>query len=244
MGEHRGNPSGFCGSGRHRRPQYLLDEILEDPATALDFLEQQQQRLLGLIPHLLHGSRQGALVGTNPDPATTHLSLGRLAREIRTCLTDILEAGATVDAAERVLKLERRQSHLEALEHSTWHLVSGERASSLSSAMEELQSQLVESLDGGSLVAIDAMASRGLLGIEILVGMTGDRGEMMRAARAGLQERSEPLDATQRTPLCDMTSVFERTIWIRNQLGASLASEASMESPNASLPAASKADRA
>ena len=129
--------------------------------------------------------------------------------------------------------LERRQTLLESLADNTHRMAAESRAASGHPAVKELEMTLVESLDGVFLIAIDALESSDTLDKNILLEMTSDRGEMMRSTRSDLLRSASDLIPEQRNALFNLTSHFERLIWILHQIAQDLGTgeEKLMEKP-------------
>ncbi len=206
-------------------PQFLLDEALTDPETAVQLIEQEQQRFLSKIPLLLPSSRAAFSNKAASDHTLDKEPLILLGREIRAYMADLLNQGLLPELAERLLHLERRQNILDALVDNVGRMSLEAATLRDHPALAELRLTLVESLDGVFLVALDTFNSLQSTDIEILLAMTSDRGDMMRAARSSLLAGGTELAPEQRNSLYQFTSLFERLIWLLNQLAHDFATE-------------------
>jgi hypothetical protein len=206
-------------------PEFIHDEALDVPETALALASREQQRLLALISALLDCVRSEATVGH--DVAPMHAGLGSLRREIRLFLRELAGRSLGPGASEWVLDLERRQEHLDALEEAVHQFVvvhgtigAGGRAGELVARLTEVVSLLL-------LTGIEAWRGDEME-IEHLLLLTEDRGETMerlRAAHPGVGETHE-----RRSALGYAITLFERIAWLLRQLAISLSKDEN-ESP-------------
>ena len=206
-------------------PEFIHDEALDVPETALALASREQQQLLALISALLDCVRSEATVGH--DVAPMHAGLGSLRREVRLFLRELAGRSLGPGASEWVLDLERRQEHLDALEEAVHQFVvvhgtigAGGRAGELVGRLTEVVSLLL-------LTGIEAWRGDEME-IEHLLLLTEDRGETMerlRAAHPGVGETHE-----RRSALGYAITLFERIAWLLRQLAISLSKDEN-ESP-------------
>lgn len=203
------------------RPQYIHEEALRDPESALVLAAKEQQRLLGWLPQMLD-----TVCG---DPAVARISAENLhsagvsvAAELRAFLDGI--GGQRVDAATTAcwLDLQRRQSLVAALGETTHEFVGTWDRMRGAAGSETLRQSLVEGLHALMCVVVEAVERPAEADCTLLLAMTADRGEMMEKRRRGILAASPELDPEARLQLVHLTSLFEREVWLLRQLVQSL----------------------
>jgi phosphate:Na+ symporter len=88
----------------------------------------------------------------------------------------------------------------------------------LDGRMGGLVSSLVEGLDFVLLTLIEAVESRGGESLEVLIQITGDRGNLMERFRQDYMAAEGNISHTDRSVLLQATSVYERVIWMAQRL--------------------------
>lgn len=199
----------------------------EDVATALVLIEKEQARLIGFLPHYLERVRtDGAARGEAAGMSANRLleASRRIAAEIRLFEAELAEAKLDSEAAERLLRIQRVQEIASGLQEILFAF--SEAASSVdpsaSEAAAKLRHNLVESLDTIVQTAVAVFAERDELEIQLLQGMTADRGDLMERIRAIHLAGGEGMGLEARSSLLYLTTLFERIVWMLGQLGRSI----------------------
>lgn len=81
---------------------------------------------------------------------------------------------------------------------------------------------LVEGLDVIVLTAVDACRGAEEFDLELLLNMTADRGDLMERIRTQHFSATGNEDMKHQANLMYLTTLFERLVWMFNQLGRSL----------------------
>jgi len=201
------------------RPLYLHDEALSLPDTALDLAENEQRRLFSIIVQVIDAVRSDTAASSPPLAVLVRAGTD-LAATIDTFLGDLVDAALSGDSATRLLVLDRRQDHLEALLSATGDLAAA-AANHFSADRAALVDRLKESLNFIFLSAQDAWLSRDAADMDVLLQLTADRGDLMeRLRRSAGASRAE---SAELSTVSLVTSLFERAVWLVRQIGLTLA---------------------
>jgi phosphate:Na+ symporter len=195
------------------RPAYLYEQGLEDPETALELVEREQDRLLARLPAVLDGLRDsGEAAPQGLLPRETLLSANAAVEAaVLRFLDTLLQQGRLQAALDRLVALEARQALLTALRETVGEFAEAvqQGRAEPGEAMAGLLGNLTESLHMLLTELAEGDAAT-------LLALTTDRSALMdrmrrRAATAGRQEL-----------LLRVTALFERAVWlIRRHAAAS-----------------------
>jgi phosphate:Na+ symporter len=199
-------------------PQFLYDEALNEPATALDLIEMEQLRLtrrLRIYPDAMRspkGSPQRVEAELAHDPFVT------VAHRIEQFQNDLLHRQLGRHETERLTKLQNRLSLTTYLEDSLRTLASATAEVSLDHRLSGVVSSFVEALDFVLLTLIEVLEEGGSESLELLIEITGDRGDLMERIRHDYLTDEAATTAADRAVLLQATGVFERIIWMTQRL--------------------------
>jgi phosphate:Na+ symporter len=191
------------------RPMYLQTEALFSPETAPDLVALEQMRLLRVLETYLEGARSGNLAQTK----TLHEAAITLGGEITQFLEALMKQPIATDLAARIISFQRKQETLRTLEENVF--LFAQTMGTLGS--KDLPGRMIEALDTILLTAADALKSYDPADIELLVGMTDDRGSAMERLR-GRYRLESPETAGDVAALHYATTLFERNVWLLRQL--------------------------
>src|SRR5262249_33099883 len=93
----------------------------------------------------------------------------------------------------------------------------------LDGRLAELVSTFVEGLDFVLLTAIEALESGAPETVTLLIGITEDSGDLMERIRQQFLEGEGSVSSSDRAVLLQVTSVFERIVWMTHRLARLLA---------------------
>jgi phosphate:Na+ symporter len=200
------------------KPQFLYDEAVNEPATALDLVEREQLRLARRLR--LHPSAMRGMPGapTRARALALHKPFGALAEQIEHFQHALVDQRLGTDETERLTKLQNRLSLILYLEDSLRSMTSVTAGVVPSSRLGELVSTFVEGLDFVLMMLVDALETGDRERIEMLINITEDRGDLMERIRQSYLAEEESVDARDRAVLLQVTNVFERTIWMTQRL--------------------------
>lgn len=202
------------------RPRFLDETALADPESALDLVDKEQARLFGYLLAQLDTVRVET-AGTVTLPAATVYRAGMaVGAEIQTFLRELIEQSSDRATSERLLGLEQRQSSLGALNETIFHFVetTGKLRAGTVLVEGDFLDRLAESLNTLLLTAADAIRGTDRADLDLLLGLTADRGEMMERLRRTTMTDFPGGDAPFKSHLFYLTSLFERTVWLLRQV--------------------------
>lgn len=191
------------------RPTYLSTEALFSPETAPDLVALEQLRLVRVLDSYLEATR--ASTGAQLKPL--HEAAVSLGQEISNFLAALMEQPISPGVAARIISFQRKQETLRVLEENVLLF-----AQTLDSRIgSDLSGRMVEALDTIVLTAVDALKSYDRADIELLVGLTDDRGTAMEKLRVRYHLGSAP-SAGEVAAMHYATTLFERNVWLLRQL--------------------------
>src|SRR5262249_19602546 len=165
------------------KPQFLYDEAINEPSTALDLVEREQLRLarrLRLHPDAMR-SAPGAPIRARA--LALHKPFGALAEQIEHFQHALVDQRLGAEETERLTKLQNRLSLILYLEDSLRSMTSVTAGVVPSSRLGELVSAFVEGLDFVLMMLVDALETPDRERIDLLINITGDRGNLMEQIR-------------------------------------------------------------
>jgi phosphate:Na+ symporter len=199
------------------RPQFLYYEALEEPSTALDLIEREQLRLIKALITYTQAMRAGAQTAEHQSAARIHQQFGSIANHIDQFQHELTSKQLGAEELERLTQLQGRLSLIVYIEDNLRALNSSAEAVPKKGPLADLFSTFTESLDFLLLTVIDALEGKDLGIVEMLSGMTSERGELMERIRSDFlaEETAAP---AERAVLFEVTSLFERIVWMTNRL--------------------------
>jgi phosphate:Na+ symporter len=214
-------------------PQFLYEEALSEPATALDLVELEQRRLAQRLRVHTQAMRGGPQSPDRPRAAALHKPFGVLAGHIEHFQHDLVDQPLGSQEAERLTKLQNRLSLIVYLEDSLRSLTQTTEAVPVHGRLGDLVSTFVEGLDFVLMTLISAMETGGAEQVDLLITVTEDRGELMESIRHAYVEEGGAIGAQERALMLQVTNIFERIIWITQRLARLIARGYQRESPQA-----------
>ena len=206
--------------------QFIHDQALQDPETALDLVEKEQSRLLKLIPEYLEGVRTARTSKQSFSCHATHNAFGVVAAEVQAFMSDLVDKNLSHLTSERLVNLLNRHSLLVSIEENTYRLAETLATSGHSEALKNLFHSFVEGLDTILLTALDAMEAKNASELKMLISITEDRGNMMEKVRNTYLAGEKALEQQDKSVLLYVTNLFERIVWMTGKLGSLLQSGA------------------
>lgn len=201
------------------QPQFLTEQALADPESALDLAEKEQRRLLGFLPAQLETVRRETASSAPVSAAALHHAHATIGAEVQAFLHELVDQPSDHATSERLLALQQRQALLASLEETFFNFVTTFADLRASRApIEPFLDTLAESLNTLALTALDALGSGDPADRELLLGMTADRGDLMERLRRNVLGGAQPLDRQQKAHLFYLTTLFERAVWLLRQL--------------------------
>ncbi len=194
------------------QPAFLLRESLTDPAAALDLAMRELARLSARLPLLLDHVR-GERDPATPPAATLCTAGTSLAGTIKSYLAALLDNQPRRAEVATALLLEDAAGNAGALHEALAELA----ATAPQAAALPTTGSLVEALHALLEVVADHGASLGADDPEFVLGLLGDRDQLMEELRLRLSSGSGA-DAEVQNALFRMTILFERAVWLARRL--------------------------
>lgn len=207
------------------RPQFIYEQALQEPETALDLATLEQQRLASYLPRLLDLARAA------PKDAAAAIAGGRrvidgLGSAIDEFLERLGESSLTHSAYERLNQALIMQRLLDGLSETLGDLARSVVDAGPGSAKARLTGSVVEGLDAVLLTVVEAMGPDGEDDRILLRRMSGDRGALMRRLREEYLASDASLAAADKMTILTVTNLAERASWLINRLVDALPSPA------------------
>lgn len=201
--------------------KYIHDQALQEPETAMDVAEKEQERLTELISDHFAWIRNAVFSGQSAsgNNNNTHAIFNTLSGEIQGFLHDLTQKNLNGETSERLLNIMNRQNLIASLEENVDQLAQSLSRSSNSPALKPLTQNLMEGLETILFHTLDVMKTRDSVGLSLLASITGDRGKMMESIRNEYLNNEQSLRQHEKSELLYITNLFERSVWIMGRLG-------------------------
>ncbi|MEN3976816.1 Na/Pi symporter [Emcibacter sp. SYSU 3D8] len=198
------------------RPQFLFDEAIGDPDTALALVDREQARLLSFLPAYLDGARPESERSADALPlATRHGASTAVADETDIFLSEVLAANPGYDGVDRVFEARSRLHTLQSLQTCLHDFA--RHATGLSVGSDHsLGTSLVESLHLLLTMVAEISQTGDSVDRALLDELTSDRSDMMDGIRKQLL--GEASTASVREAFLVATMLFERAVWLVREL--------------------------
>jgi phosphate:Na+ symporter len=207
------------------KPHFIYEQALDEPETALDLVEQEQARVLVLLPRLLDPLRAAEVDGTPYQHQELLEACTNVAGECAGFIDRLMARAQSHSALERVMSVRARNELLVHLMEGCHDFVDWLGDDFPEPAARALRESIVEGLCTVLLVLSDAAhdgAHRGEHDYAIALALTSDRASVMEGVRAGFIGAERGLGSDSQARLLPATSVFERVIWLANRYAIAL----------------------
>jgi phosphate:Na+ symporter len=202
------------GREDHSKLQYLYDEALEEPVTALDLIEKEQLRLAKRLRMQAAALRTGSGSPERTNASLLHEPFKSVAAQIDRFQHELLNQQLGAQGVERLTKLQTRLSLIVYLEDSLRALGVATAAVPIDGRLGDFVLTFVEALDFVLLEMIGTVESGDRSSLELLMRITEDRGDLMERIRQEYLAEESSIATADRAVLLQVTSVFERVIWM------------------------------
>jgi phosphate:Na+ symporter len=200
-------------------PQFLYEEALSEPATALDLLEREQLRLARRLRAYPEAMRAGPGSPARAQALGVHDPFSAVVARIEHFQHDLVNRQLGPDETERLTKLQSRLSLIVYLEDSLRMLTAATESVPPEGRLGSVVSSFVEALDFVLLTLLEALESAGGgESLVLLLQITGDRGDLMERIRQDYLADEGAVSSAERSVLLQATSIFERIIWMTQRL--------------------------
>ncbi|MFA5262390.1 MAG: Na/Pi symporter [Opitutaceae bacterium] len=199
------------------RTEYLSEQALTDPESALLLVEKEQERLLARIPLMIDTVRPetagSVLVGAD---ALRRASLS-VAEDTRAYLRSIADSPLDRGTSEKLLLMERRHSLLLSLSETAEDFAKADRQLGELPEMKAHADSLAEGFHALATMLLDEMGNGGESMRGMLLSITSDRSDAMESFRQKTLAAAVRLSHEQKAHVLYTTSLYERAVWLLRQ---------------------------
>jgi len=193
------------------RPQYLQDDAMVEPETALLLVHKEQQRLLAHLPAYLENLREDVQrSGLSAD--TRYAAEAGIVRYCDQFLTELADRNHSRSVLSQTIVLRDRNELLGSLQESLLELNRVLQGGGATDEVARLINNLTEALHLMLESLADAAASMDVDDLAMLRALTHDRSELMDSIRRRML--GETVSAEVQRAVFSATSVFERCVWL------------------------------
>ncbi len=197
------------------RPQYLYDQALEDPQTAIALADCEAIDIISRTPNLL--PFDGTLLDDKHRDILLNSSLIVL-QELRSFLTEMLDYQPDLEVVERNLKLQAQVELIEQLLMTTHQIGMTLNTLPKTTGITQISNSVIEGLHFILLTLVDCVTEADKESIPLLEVMTDDRTEIMDRLREMLMKEANEVDQSNYQPLLNVTIFLDRSIWLTRRL--------------------------
>jgi len=194
--------------------QFMHDQALNDPESAMDLLEKEQLRLINRLPDYLQVVRTEGGGEESVDYEIVHKASLAVAEEIQSFLAELVNKNLSHRTSERLLNLQNRHSLISSIEENVYQMVGTVHDTQYSAALQKLVHSVIEGLHAILLTTLDAMESSEESEAELLISITADRGELTERIRKTYLTSERELELSDKSTLLYLTNLYERIVWL------------------------------
>jgi phosphate:Na+ symporter len=211
------------------RPQYIYEQALDEPETALELAEKESLRLVRHLPDFLDDLREDTSSKPALGAVTLRKAVVEVGDEVRLFVTDLIDAHQSRELLEQALNLQNRVDIVGSLAETLAEFVALSHQAREMAKLAAFSGRMAEALHLILTTGYETAENPDLENCGVLLQLTADRGEMMAQIRRGfLGERN--LEPTEHQNLMTLTTLFERTVWLLRRYGTLLESQATTSS--------------
>jgi hypothetical protein len=200
------------------RPRFLSDDCLADPGTALRLVEREQARVVDLLPACFP-SEAATASGIELDAARRAVT--QLLDEIERFLAILQTKDPSEEELKHISNLRSRDEMLRFV-----HLALAELEQLLPNRTEDQEYDIAfmisEALATLLLCTGEAARSPEPREIDLLLGMTGDRSQLVENIRQRSVASMTDRHVTDSRSIYAITSLYERVVWLLHRYAALL----------------------
>jgi phosphate:Na+ symporter len=197
------------------RPAYLFDKAATDPATALDLVRLEHQRLVGFLPTFLDDLRPAEERGPGSYPlAKRWAASNAIATAIDRFLASMIHANPEMLEIREVFEAQTRLLALRTLQDTLGEFTT-ELLKIPAAQRPAFAHSLIEGLHAVLMVAADSAGQDDTESAQLLLELTAERGSLMDRVR---REISGGGAFAGHDSLLSATLTFERILWMLRRL--------------------------
>ena len=196
-------------------PQFLYDQALEDPQTAIALAECEAKEIVSRISELI--PYDGAILDNEGRQTLLNASFSVL-RDINAFLVEMLDYQPDLSVVERNLKLQTQCELIKQIMEITLQIGITLKDLPETTGMQQISTSVIEGLHFILLTLIDCITKGDLESIPLLQIMTDDRAKIMQRLRNLLMEETKEMEQTNYQSLLNVTIYLDRSIWLTRRL--------------------------
>jgi phosphate:Na+ symporter len=200
------------------KPQFLLDQALEEPETALDLVEKESLRLTKRFPDYLDSIREETKTKQTIKPESIHQASQSLLKELDGFMTDLMDQNMSRHSLERGIAIRNLTGLIASLEESLFDWTMIIHGKTFSGGMTRQIQLLAESLHAVLMSLVDAMESPDRFNLEVIEALSADRSDSMEELRKSVLREETSLPYAEQQALYAITNVFERIFWLMRKI--------------------------
>lgn len=201
--------------------KFLHDQVVNNPETALEMARKEQSRLFSRFPLYLEESRKNQTYESSP-LSSYHTAFTTVSHEVDGYLSEILQNSRNQSDSEQSLNVKNQQNLLVNLEHTLFDFSQLLMNWKTDGSVNHPKYFFLEGLEFILLTVQDAFENPTSDTIEPIFLFTGDRSELMQKMRNRLLSGNLNIDPNDRMVFLQLTSLYERAIWILGRIGSLL----------------------
>lgn len=195
------------------KPQFIFEQALNDPETALDLVNKEQIRLLRFFSFYLTQISSEKSTNQINGILVHHDGFQKISLETETFLNELSKKPESLAIHDKILYFQNMLQSISMLENSLYDMVqivetAYEKVHSLS-----YTSNLIESLRAITDTAIEGIESNEMTDLEITQKLTAEKGDLLNRIRAQHLSTDQAWDMEMKQLSYSMTIQFERIIW-------------------------------
>ncbi len=204
------------------RPQYLFEQALEDPESAMDLVDKEQARLVARLPRYLDQLRGEEKIGDSVRVQQMHPASITLAAHCRQFISELTLRTRSVPMLKRIAGMQSRNETLVHLFESCRELHASLEYEFSEPVALRMKGSIIEGLHA-LLLTLEDCLNDSEDDCEVLLLMSSDRSSLMEQFRSELLEPENQLGPESRRELFTATTLFERLVWQINSFAQVLA---------------------
>jgi phosphate:Na+ symporter len=205
------------------KPVYLYEQAVDEAETALDLVEKEQARLVGLLPRELDELRPDELAGEAYQGRELHEACRSVADQCDSFIDRLMSQSQSHNTLERLISVRSRNELLIHLQDGCLNLLDLLKTDFSEPAAITLRHNLVEGLCAVLMVLEETLREGESADCDLLLTLTSDRAATMKSLREALIRADSGLGMESQARLLPATSLFERMIWLANRYAVLLA---------------------
>ncbi|MDD5508894.1 MAG: Na/Pi symporter [Bacteroidales bacterium] len=198
--------------------EYINDLSLSEPETALYLVSREQMRLMRLLSDYLTQISPDRAIKPFIDQSVLHDGFLRLDYQITHYLDILSKQPTSKTIQEKMMETRQFSSLLHELEANLREFSVTALSAPKTLSDKPLTIQIIESLRTILDTSIESFENPDRSGLEIILSITADRGELLQQIRQDFIQKNANLDTDQRQSLYTMTILFDRVCWLLHKM--------------------------